>query len=477
MICGNPSFLTGPATPPEGAVVVPPGDNHEFDFTGEGRIFWFAPGVHTLGGSNSGGIRPETRQRFIGGPNSVLDGQRRNMHAFGGDARDVEIRYLRIQNFGTGASNFNEGVVNHNSAEGWQVLNNEITHNDGAAVMLGTRNVVEENCLRDNGQYGFNAFDTGGLVDLLIKNNEIAYNNADDWEDRVDDCGCTGGGKIWDSTGVRVVGNWIHDNRAAGLWADTNTADVLIEHNWIEYNEGEGVIYEISQNATIRSNVFRWNNLSKGAQRYAEEENFPSAAIYLSGAAGDSRRLAAVSGAAQILVEGNLLENNWGGITAWEDSNRYCGSPANTSIGYCPKGSSASLETCVPELIAQEPYINDCRWRTSGVVVRDNDFKVRPEWVPECEEKTVWIEDEGLPVHPCATMGIISNEGTSPSWSPYLGSGIQDSIVFHQSNLWLENRYVGPWSFSVREPGTYVTFDVWRSRTFGQDRFSSFQRG
>jgi hypothetical protein len=260
-----------------------------------------------------------------------------------------------------------------------------------------------------------------------------------------------------------------------GIWGDTNNADVIVEQNWIELNYGEGVIYEISQNATIRGNVFLRNNIPKGAERYATDRSFPSATIFLSGAGGDPRLPSTLTGSAQILVEGNLLQDNWGGITAWEDSNRFCGSPANTSVGYCPRGSSASLRTCIPEMIDDEPYRTDCRWRTSSTTVRDNDFKVAPGSVPGCNARIVMVDEGAHQLLPCAMMALVASVGTEPSWSPYLGSVVQDAIVFRQRNVWLENRYLGPWTFSAGEPGTYLTFATWRSGPFNQDRLSSLQ--
>ena len=51
-ICGNQSILGGgPTEPPEGAVVVPAGDNSSMGFTfrEKNKIFWFGAGVQTLG--------------------------------------------------------------------------------------------------------------------------------------------------------------------------------------------------------------------------------------------------------------------------------------------------------------------------------------------------------------------------------------------------------------------------------------------
>ena len=44
--------------------------------------------------------------------------------------------------------------------------------------------------------------------------------------------------KFWSVDGADIRGNWIHDNRGPGMWADTNNNDFLIERNLIEGNDG-----------------------------------------------------------------------------------------------------------------------------------------------------------------------------------------------------------------------------------------------
>ncbi|WP_308368173.1 MULTISPECIES: hypothetical protein [unclassified Microbulbifer] len=150
-ICGNADLLTGPAIAPEGAVIVPAGDNTGIDFKQPGVTYWFAPGVHTLGTELYSQIMPGAGAIFVGGPGAVLDGQNANLYAFSGLAEGVTIRYLTIRNFGRGLDNNNEGVVNHDAGTGWVIEYSTIQGNDGAGVFLGTDNVVRYNCLKDNG--------------------------------------------------------------------------------------------------------------------------------------------------------------------------------------------------------------------------------------------------------------------------------------------------------------------------------------
>src|SRR5207248_9143873 len=117
------------------------------------------------------------------------------------------------------------------------------------------------NCLRDNGQYGMNAYQDGNAITgLVVEGNEIVGNNTDDWENREPGCGCSGGVKFWSVGGADVRGNWVHGNRGVGRWADTNDNDFLIEGNLVEGNDGAAIIYEASYNAVIRNNMIRRNN-------------------------------------------------------------------------------------------------------------------------------------------------------------------------------------------------------------------------
>ena len=44
---------------------------------------------------------PHAGDTFIGAPGAVLDGGNENRYAFGGDAPDVTISFLTVQNFGS----------------------------------------------------------------------------------------------------------------------------------------------------------------------------------------------------------------------------------------------------------------------------------------------------------------------------------------------------------------------------------------
>jgi hypothetical protein len=123
----------------------------------------------------------------------------------------------------------------------------------------------------------------------VFDHNEVTGNNRDDWEALRPGCGCTGGGKFWDTRGAMITNNWVHDNLGTGLWADHNNAEFLFEGNYIENNEGVGLFYEVSYNFMVRNNTFKRNGLIDGRDRAQRGDPFPTGAIYVSESGGDTR--------------------------------------------------------------------------------------------------------------------------------------------------------------------------------------------
>ena len=120
-------MLDGPATAPAGAITVPAGNNGSLD-PAPNTTYWFAPGVHTLGTGAYNQIIPANNDWFVGAPGAVLDGQNKNNSAFTQHATGVTISYLTIRNF---ISPLDQGVVNHDSGNGWTIANNSIVDNAG----------------------------------------------------------------------------------------------------------------------------------------------------------------------------------------------------------------------------------------------------------------------------------------------------------------------------------------------------------
>jgi hypothetical protein len=443
-------------TPPRGAVVVPPVDEEVQRLTAErpsGTTFWLAPGTHTLGADEYGQVIPKNGNVYLGAPGAVLDGRGRNRYAFTGYATNVVLRNLTVRHF---VPPRDEGVVNHDSGDGWVIERNTIENNKGAGLMAGAHQRVRGNCLRDNGQYGMNAYKDGVLTDMVLVGNEITGNNVDNWEAVTPGCGCTGGVKFWAVNGAVVRDNWVHSNRGPGLWADTNNNDFLIEHNLFEYNDAEALFYEISYNAVVRDNVFRGNTVVMGRRFAGSGDTFPVGTIYISESGGEPRVPARTN---RIDIHDNTFVNNWSGITLWENADRFCNSPANTSSGTCTK-LVASPDRCVRPRIARTPLYQDCRWKTQRVQIHHNRFTF---------DRAAIGCTTG-----CGRMAVLSNWGTYPQWSPYQGQVVQQAITFKQGNLWHHNTYVGPWTFTPFDTSRVLTAAAWQAAPYRQDVCSAF---
>ncbi len=475
-ICGNAAVLdAGPTSAPAGAIAVPAGDNSRVDFGKAGATYWFAPGVHTLGTGEYDQIIPGDGATFVGAPGAILDGQGKNRFAFTQHAKNVTIRYLTIRNFDAPQD---QGVVNHDSGIGWTIERCTLRDNHGAALMMGSGNTLRESCLADNGQYGFNAFQcenyggddcanqgpgTGTRVqNLVLEGNEIRGNTADDLETRNPGCGCTGGGKFWDVDGAVVRGNWVHDNKSVGLWADTNDRNFLFEGNYIADNADVGLFYEISYNARIVHNAFLRNALVQGKQN----PGFPVGAIYLSESGGDAN-LPALAPAnttfstTTLDVTENYFEDNWSGVVIWENADRYCASPNNTSSGYCTLYFGAGYDTsrCGQGQISSN--LDRCRWKSQNITVSGNVFKVRKANIGCSGDQD------------CALNAVFSNYGTSPSWSPYQAYTVCEAITFQQHNVFRDNTYAGDWSFMPYATDRRLGWSAWRAAPYGQDAGST----
>ncbi|WP_078970064.1 right-handed parallel beta-helix repeat-containing protein [Streptomyces natalensis] len=456
-VCAKPA--AGPVKAPAGAVTVDPavvGDlAAKTKSSPPNTTFWLRPGKHRLDPDRYAQVIPKTGDRYLGAPGAVLDGRKKNQYAFGGTARNVTLRYLTVRGF---VAPQNEGVVNHDSADGWVIEYATIQHNSGAGLMAGARQRVRASCLRGNGQYGMNAYKNKGRIGgLVVEGNEIVGNNTGDWERRNPGCGCTGGVKFWAVDGADVRGNWVHDNRGTGLWADTNNNDFRIENNVIEANDGAALIYETSYNAVIRNNAIRRNNWVEGRRAADRGDTFPFATVYLSESGGEPR-IPARTG--KIEIYRNVLENNWSGITLWENADRFCNSPANTSSGDCTL-LVRDTDRCVKRAIATAPLYADCRWKTQRVDIHDNRF-VLDTSVVKCTEK-------------CDRMAVLANYGTYPDWSPYQGERVAEAITRDQHNRWHDNVYLGPWKFIAHDPSRVLDFGQWQGTPYRQDAGSTFR--
>ncbi len=454
-VCGNNLLLTGPSSAPEGAVTVPAGDNSAtFSATlPASTTYWFAPGTHTLGTGEYSQVDAGTDDTFIGGPGAVVDGQDQNDFAFAGSGNDVTIEYLTIENFTAPQS---QGVVNQNLSSGWVVENSTVQDNPyGAGVMVDTNGVLNDDCLTKNGQYGFQTYsgsDSQSVSNLTITNNEISYNDTQNYDtDGTGSCGCTGGAKFWNAIGATVTGNYVHDNESVGLWMDTNNVGFNVSDNYFSHNWDVAIQYEISYNVSITNNTFVDNGWIAGPN------NPGTGAIEINNSGSDERVPGPYN--TQSVISGNVLTDNWGGIDLYEDADRYCSTNSdNTSSDYCTlvDPSTYTVSSCTAHDVAgatssQNPdYYDNCRWKDQNILITDNTLNMTPSNIGSTEACTA--------ANGCGFVGVYSEYGT---YAPYDGYVVPLSLVNDQNVVFSDNSYNGPFVFDSMLQGDTVSWAQW----------------
>lgn len=172
--------------------------------------------------------------------------------AFLPTAENVTVRNLTIEKYAIPAQM--GAIGDQYPAAGWVIENNEIRHNHGMGVAFAANTVVRNNHIHHNGQSGIG----GNGENSLIQENELSYNNyagfSREWE-----CG----NKLSNQSGTSVIGNYIHHNECTGLWIDIDNIDMVIARNFVEYNSGNGIQYEISYRGSIIDNIVRYNTDNK----------------------------------------------------------------------------------------------------------------------------------------------------------------------------------------------------------------------
>jgi hypothetical protein len=489
-------------------------------------VYYLLPGTHI------GSFQADTGDAFVGGSwqgkTSILDGN----YSSGGQAIDsnesignqsgVTIEYLTIEKY---LPNGDAAAVNQEANTGWTIRYNTVTLNvPGAGVMLGSANTLHANCLTLNGQYGFQSNNTDGFgsdsltngpYGLMVSGNEISYNDTCDFSGLINNnaahltnadpvpvkyrnakCGTVegdgnqGGFKLWETNGVTIADNFIHDNWGPGGWADTNNANTTWTGNTITNNEGEGIIEEISYNFSITGNYIANNDWVDGLGN----PSFPEAAIYVSESGSDST-FGGVPGCQEAgcagqkayvhesVISGNKLVNNGGSVFLWQSSTRHCSDGYDgpcTLVDGAGKGPftvanckanlpSAAVDTKTfvgrPTGSPAQDWWDGCLWRTANVTISGNTIEFDPAKITECNS-TAWPD--------CGAGGIFSQYGSpaknQPDWI------IPTQLTFYQNNVWSNNTYHGPSTIFAWNQGNGdnpVTWAMWTNSATAGDKCGS----
>jgi hypothetical protein len=448
---------------PAGSVTVPAGDNSSFNFSTANTTYWFAPGTHTLGTATNGQIDTADGDTYVGAPGAVLDGQNDNQYAFIGNYQDladenVTIEYLTIENFNPSQGG---GAVNGNGNNGWTEKYDLMKDNSpGAAMMLGGDNVVSDNCLTENGEYGFNGYSyvdetygttfTGGATNITFTGNDVSDNNTQKTQS-----GIEGGGKFWQDGDVVVTGNYIHNNiDSPGIWMDTDNAGFLVQDNYISDNDGEGLMYEISYNADIVDNTFVDNAIQSGEGN----EGFPTGAIYISESGGNASVPSTYAG--ELNIQDNVFQDNWSGVVIYQNANRYSGDGQDPGTLTPPSGTNVdtwindAASICPSHLSETSPidYNSLCQWRAQNVTVQDNTFEFNPSdsiYGGQCTEANSCGQN--------ALFSVYSSTSAYPTWS------VCNNISNNQNNKFTNNTYTGPWTFMYFNQGDSESASAWQA--------------
>lgn len=485
-------------------VVLPNGTNNYMSYQLKPEtVYYMLPGGHT------GGIQADTGDTFVGGlsngvstvltGNYASGGQAIDSNASDGNQSGVTIEYLTIEKY---QPNADAAAINQEANTGWRIQYNTITLNvPGAGVMAGAENNLTDNCLTLNGQYGFQSSDvdgfgrdslTGGPYDVTIDGNEISYNDtcgfsgllnnsAIGWKNynavparyRNPECGKVvgdgnqGGFKLWQTNGVTIKDNYIHNNWGPGGWADTDNANTTWTGNTINNNEGEAIVEEISYNFSITDNRIAGNDWTDGLNN----AGFPQAAIFISESGSDTtfggvpacRENACADQKSypdRSIINNNILVNNGGSIFLWQNSNRYCsdgsdgactlvagGLSGPFTVSSCKANiSSASVNTAsyTGKMTGSpaEDWWDGCMWRTENVSITRNTIDFNPAEIMDCN-RTAWPA--------CGAGGIFSEYGSPPDKEP--GWVIPTQLTFFQNNTWSDNTYNGPSTFFAWNQG------------------------
>jgi hypothetical protein len=205
--------------------------------------------------------------------------------AFEPTGDDVTISRLTIEKY---ANQAQQGAIGADGTVGWVIFQNHVRLNHGVGIRTGTRAQLIGNNIHHNGQLGIG----GGGTNVLVQDNEIAYNNTAHylaaWE--------AGGAKFAFHSNLTVRWNYVHDNAGPGLWTDIDNVDTAYAGNLVEDNAGPGIYHEISYRAIICNNVVRRNG-------YGSPDYVWGAGIL-------------VAASPDVEIFGNLLEDNADGIAA-----------------------------------------------------------------------------------------------------------------------------------------------------------------
>lgn len=224
----------------------------------------------------------------------------------------VVIKNLTVEKYG---SRSQQGVIGGMcGGPNWEVENCEVRFNHGQGIKVAGKGIIRNNYVHHNGQMGVGGRGSNAQQLLLIANNTISYNNYADYFQDFEAGGSKFGGYL------RAYNNHVHNNYGHGLWTDIDAYDTQYDNNLVEYNQGAGIIHEISYNANIFCNTARFN-------AEAHQSGHPWSQIFISNSSSVEVHDNVVEVGSPGTVANPPIANNYSSTTA-------CGVTSNPLIPF-----------------------------------------------------------------------------------------------------------------------------------------------
>ena len=168
-----------------------------------------------------------------------------------GKASNVVIQGFTMKHAATPAQ---WGAISFPGTSGWVVQNNRLSDAHGAVISFrdATNVSLLNNDISRGGELGVHGSNASNVI---IRGNRIYNNNTElfntGWE--------AGGMKMATVSNVTVDSNEVDNNDGPGVWCDIDCTGVTITNNRIHDNGNSGIIYELSNSATVSGNNV-WGN-------------------------------------------------------------------------------------------------------------------------------------------------------------------------------------------------------------------------
>jgi Right handed beta helix region/Glycosyl hydrolase family 26 len=302
-----------------GGVPIGVGDDAQrvVDAHGPGTTYLVKAGTHLRNFS----VQPKSGDTFCGEPGAVLDGGRSLRTAFFGRATNVTLDSITVRQYASGRQG--GAIWPDPEASGWVVRNVTAVRNYWAGLKASDGMRILGGHYNDNDQLGIGTSAATGVVLDGLDNDLTTFDGPEIARNHTlhESCDWESGGMKWAVGRVTIRNAHVHDNDCRGLWADINAHGALIEHNLIEDNREEGILYEISQDAVIRNNHIYRNGL--GSDR----------GWYWAGGI-------TVAASFNVEIYGNRLSGNYNGITGTQQDRPEATPPAHLLDGYHVHGNA-----------------------------------------------------------------------------------------------------------------------------------------